>query len=190
VAEIEEEMLRNNSKKRKIEKGFKEYVNKEGIEPDETGRYYDPSYGDYVTPTIWAAVIAPQIIHSSTHNVPPPPPGGGHGGGGCACACVACACACACACAGGGAAGCSRKSLHDCEACSDEDASLICLTTKYIYSNKRFSRGIRNGTYRFGGTKEVVTHGPHGKHKVLKNEILPLLVMACGTGQSLYEQQL
>jgi hypothetical protein len=121
IAEIEEEMLRNNSKKNRIEKDFQKYVEREGIEPDEEGRYYDASYGDYITPAIWAAVIAPQILHSSNPNNPPPPTGGG---GGCACACVSCACACACACAGGGAAGCSRKTVHDCGSCSVSNAAL------------------------------------------------------------------
>jgi hypothetical protein len=108
VAEVEDQMARDKNKKVEVEKGFEEYVEKENIQPDAQGRYYDRQYGDYITPAIWAAIIFSQ---SNRQGVPPgntgPRPG-------CACACVACACACACACAGGGAAGCARKTLHEC----------------------------------------------------------------------------
>ncbi len=107
VAAVEEEMAQNRKKREEIEKGFEEYVEKEKIEPDAQGRYYDRGYGDYITPAIWAAVILGE--HNQQKTAP----------SGCvACACVSCACACACACAGGGAAGCSRKTLHECHTCS------------------------------------------------------------------------
>jgi len=110
IAATEREIARDPEKREAAEKGFREYVIKEDIQPDEQGRYYDRGYGDYITPAIWAAVILNQqrssqasssCVHSS-----------------CACACVSCACACACACAGGGAAGCARKTLHECRECS------------------------------------------------------------------------
>ncbi len=108
IAATERAMAEDKAKKAEIEKEFKEYVIEEGIEPDEQGRYYDRGYGDYITPAIWAAVIMGQQREPGTtprsHTA-------------CACACVACACACACACAGGGAAGCSKKSLHECQRC-------------------------------------------------------------------------
>ena len=57
---IEEEMARDKKKKEEVEKGFEEYVEKEKIQPDAQGRYYDRGYGDYITPAIWAAVIMGQ----------------------------------------------------------------------------------------------------------------------------------
>jgi hypothetical protein len=105
IAAAEKAMAEDKVKKAEIEKGFREYVIEEGIEPDTQGRYYDRDYGDYITPAIWAAVIMGQQREPST---------AGRSHMTCACACVACACACACACAGGGAAGCSKKSLHEC----------------------------------------------------------------------------
>jgi hypothetical protein len=111
VSTIEGEMAADRAKRDKIEKGFGEYVEEKNIQPDAQGRYYDRGYGNYITPAIWAAVISSQYsnrqTNPSTGNVPPS----------CACACVSCACACACACAGGGAAGCSRKTLHECRTC-------------------------------------------------------------------------
>ncbi len=112
VASIEEEMARDKQKRDQVEEGFEKYVEKKDIEPDAQGRYFDKSYGNYITPAIWAAVIANQ---SNKSNTTPRPPSS------CACACVSCACACACACAGGGAAGCSRKSLHDCTGCKKRE---------------------------------------------------------------------
>ena len=103
---IEKEMAEDADRKKEIEQGFEKYVEKEKLEPDAQGRYYDRGYGDYITPAIWAAVImGRQGEPSATSDRA------------CACACVACACACACACAGGGAAGCSKKSLHECRRC-------------------------------------------------------------------------
>ncbi len=107
IAVTERELASDEKKKEAAEKGFREYIIKEDIQPDAQGRYYDRGYGDYITPAIWAAIILNQqsanqsssCVHSS-------------------CACVSCACACACACAGGGAAGCSRKTIHDCRDCS------------------------------------------------------------------------
>jgi hypothetical protein len=113
VRSIEEEMAADKKKREEIEKGFEGYVEKKNIEPDAQGRYYDRSYGDYITPAIWAGVIASQFNRQQT-----PQPGSGFRTGCVSCACVSCACACACACAGGGAAGCSRKSLHECRTCS------------------------------------------------------------------------
>jgi hypothetical protein len=114
VFNIEKEMAADKQKKEEIEKGFETYVEKKNIQPDAQGRYYDRGYGDYITPAIWAGVISnqfnrPYISSPGTSSRP-----------GCvsSCACVSCACACACACAGGGAAGCSRKSLHECRTCS------------------------------------------------------------------------
>ena len=106
IAATEQEMALDKEKKEEVEKGFREYVITEDIKPDEQGRYYDRNYGDYITPAIWAAVILNQQRSSQT--------------GSCvssSCACVSCACACACACAGGGAAGCSKKTLHECGEC-------------------------------------------------------------------------
>lgn len=111
VAAVEQEMAENKKRKTEIEKGFEEYVEEKNIQPDAQGRYYDRGYGNYITPAIWAAVI---LSHqggssgSSSHSSSPV----SH------CACVSCACACACACAGGGAAGCSRKTLHECLDCN------------------------------------------------------------------------
>jgi hypothetical protein len=109
VAAVEKEMAENKKRKTEIEEGFEEYVDERKIQPDAQGRYYDRGYGGYITPAIWAAVI---LSHqgssgSSSHSSSPV----SH------CACVSCACACACACAGGGAAGCSRKTLHECLDC-------------------------------------------------------------------------
>ena len=112
VVTIEAEMVEDKAKKEKIEEGFEKYVDKEKIQPDAEGRYYDRGYGSYITPAIWAAVIMQQSEHR-------PPAGGSVSGG--HCACVSCACACACACAGGGAAGCSRKTLHDCRECEKRE---------------------------------------------------------------------
>jgi hypothetical protein len=107
-------MKTDDKKKKEIESGFQEYVQKEKIQPDAEGRYYDGHYGDYITPVIWAAMIMPQLQRKDDTV---PPASQGYRGGNCACACVSCACACACACAGGGAAGCSKKTLHECERC-------------------------------------------------------------------------
>ncbi len=104
-------MEEDRQKKAKIEEGFEEYLEKENIQPDEQGRYYDRGYGGYITPAIWAAVI----LNRGQNSGPSAHPGNtGH------CACVSCACACACACAGGGAAGCSRKTLHECPECRED----------------------------------------------------------------------
>jgi hypothetical protein len=111
VAETERAMALDREKREKIEKGFAEYVESRNIEPDAEGRYYDRSYGGYITPAIWAAVILSQNQAQKS------PPGKKPPGSSCACACVSCACACACACAGGGAAGCSRKTAHECRSC-------------------------------------------------------------------------
>ena len=111
IAATEREMALDKGKKEEAEKGFREYVIEEDIKPDEQGRYYDRSYGDYITPAIWAAVILNQQRNSGSA-------ASSGARSSCACACVSCACACACACAGGGAAGCARKSLHECRACS------------------------------------------------------------------------
>ena len=110
IADYEKEMAENKDKKVEIEDGFKEYVEKKNLQPDAQGRYYDSGYGNYITPAIWAAVILNNQNRNSSTNVPP------HSTS-CACACVSCACACACACAGGGAAGCAKKSLHECPEC-------------------------------------------------------------------------
>jgi hypothetical protein len=114
VADIEKEMATDKKSKQKIEEGFDKYVEKKNLQPDEQGRYYDKSYGNYITPAIWAAIIMNQNSQTDRQNsgtyIPLSHPS-------CACACVSCACACACACAGGGAAGCSRKSLHECRVC-------------------------------------------------------------------------
>ncbi len=116
VAAYEKEMAENKDKKKEIEKGFEEYVEEKGIKPDEQGRYYDRGYGNYITPAIWAAVI---LSHQGQPRTPGQP---GQGSSSCACACVACACACACACAGGGAAGCSKKTIHRCPECAKLEA--------------------------------------------------------------------
>jgi hypothetical protein len=110
---IEKEMAMDKVKKVAVQQDFEEYVEKKNIKPDAEGRYYDRSYG-YITPAIYAAIITNQMRTHSTMG------GSGYRTGcvsSCACACVSCACACACACAGGGAAGCSRKTLHDCREC-------------------------------------------------------------------------
>lgn len=100
----------DKEKKEEAEKGFREYVVTKGIEPDEDGRYYDRGYGDYITPAIWMAILTNQRRQTPANTGPSTCVS-------CACACVSCACACACACAGGGAAGCSKKSLHQCRDC-------------------------------------------------------------------------
>ena len=114
----EKEMAEDQTKKAKIEEGFKEYVDEKKIQPDAQGRYYDRGYGNYITPAIWAAIIYQQQRNNAPHPsgyVPPNHP---------SCACVSCACACACACAGGGAAGCARKSLHECPECQKTKSSV------------------------------------------------------------------
>jgi hypothetical protein len=113
VRSIEEEMAGDKKKREEIEQGFEKYVEEKDIQPDAQGRFYDRSYGDYITPAIWAGIIASQFNQGQTDQ-----PRSGFGTGCVSCACVSCACACACACAGGGAAGCSRKSLHECPKCS------------------------------------------------------------------------
>ncbi len=113
VVSIEEEMAKDKQKKVEVEKGFEKYVEKKKITPDEQGRYYDRSYGDYITPAIWYAIIASQMSRPSSNS-------GYRSSCVSTCACVSCACACACACAGGGAAGCSRKTLHRCRQCQLE----------------------------------------------------------------------
>ncbi len=116
VEAYEKEMAENPNKKAELEKGFEEYVEKKGIQADAEGRYYDRGYGSYITPAVWAAIVYTQMNRNNTQNVPP---SSGHHPS-CACACVSCACACACACAGGGAAGCARKTLHECGGCGKE----------------------------------------------------------------------
>jgi hypothetical protein len=116
IAATELELASDKSKQEAAEKGFREYIIKEDIKPDEQGRYYDRNYGDYITPAIWTAVILNQQYSNQT---------GSSGVHTCACACVSCACACACACAGGGAAGCSRKSMHECRDCGEYIRSTI-----------------------------------------------------------------
>jgi cell division protein FtsB len=110
IAEYEKQMQEDKQKKEEIEEGFAEYVENKKLEPDAQGRYYDRSYGDYITPAIWAAVILTQQNNQRNDSGS----GGSTHHSSCACACVSCACACACACAGGGAAGCARKTLHEC----------------------------------------------------------------------------
>jgi len=107
IAATEKELAADEEKEEAAIKGFKEYVEGKDIKPDEQGRYYDKGYGDYVTPAIWVAVLSSQGQQAEN-----PPRSSSH-----SCACVSCACACACACAGGGAAGCSKKSLHECARC-------------------------------------------------------------------------
>ena len=102
-------------KKEKIEKGFEDYVDNKGIAPDAQGRYFDRSYGDYITPVIWAALL----MRNNNNQRPTGSTGFSGAGHSCACACVSCACACACACAGGGAAGCTKKGFHECVACQE-----------------------------------------------------------------------
>jgi hypothetical protein len=114
VYNIEAEMAANKQKKEEIEKGFNKYVEDKNIQPDAQGKYYDRSYGDYITPAIWAGVISHQFYQQPPYQ----PRSNVRQGCVSSCACVSCACACACACAGGGAAGCSRKSLHECRTCA------------------------------------------------------------------------
>ncbi len=119
VQAIELEMAENEAKKAEIEKGFEKYVEEKGLEPDDEGRYFDKKRGDYVTPAIWAALISHQFYRPYVN------PGTNRGGTGnscVSCACVSCACACACACAGGGAAGCSRKTVHECAKCREDES--------------------------------------------------------------------
>jgi hypothetical protein len=116
VAAYEEEMAQNRNKKVEIEEGFKEYVDKKNIQPDAQGRYYDRGYGSYITPAIWAATILYQQ-QQRNNAASAPPSNRPHTP---SCACVSCACACACACAGGGAAGCAKKSVHDCPVCNPQ----------------------------------------------------------------------
>lgn len=120
IAATERAMATDAERREEVEKGFREYVIEEDIKPDEQGRYYDRSYGGYIPPAIWAAVILEQQRRQTYV-----PPATSHGNTpSCACACVACACACACACAGGGAAGCSQKTMHECGECQESDNDL------------------------------------------------------------------
>jgi hypothetical protein len=117
IEETKKQMADDPQKKEKIEKGFEDYVDKKGIEPDAQGRYYDRGYGDYITPVIWAA-----LLMRNNNNISRPSGTTGFtstGHSSCACACVSCACACACACAGGGAAGCTKKGFHECAQCQE-----------------------------------------------------------------------
>jgi hypothetical protein len=113
IAKTAEEMEADPQKKETYEKGFEKYVDEKGLTPDNQGRYYDRSYGNYITPVIWAAILN----NRNSNNRWPPTTGYSGGHSSCACACVSCACACACACAGGGAAGCAKKGLHECPDC-------------------------------------------------------------------------
>jgi uncharacterized membrane protein len=115
IDRAERDMAEDEAKKKEYEAGFEKYVEEKNIEPDEDGRYYDRTRGRYITPAIWAAIIANRYTYNR------PYVGGGYRSNtGCvSCACVSCACACACACAGGGAAGCARKTLHECPACRE-----------------------------------------------------------------------
>ncbi len=111
---IEAEAEKDPTKKQAIAEDFKDYIDKKKLQPDAQGRYYDPAYGNYMTPWIWAAIISNQNRSMMT-----PPSSSCVSRPSCvSCACVSCACACACACAGGGAAGCSRKTLHQCRTCT------------------------------------------------------------------------
>jgi hypothetical protein len=112
IENYEKEMAEDKTKKTEIESGFKEYVDQKKITPDAEGRYYDRSYGDYITPAIWAAVIFSQPNRNEGEAGIPPNNKKPHHP---SCACVSCACACACACAGGGGAGCAKKTIHVCE---------------------------------------------------------------------------
>ena len=120
IMRIEAEMAKDEKKKEEIEEGFKEYVEEENLQPDEEGKYYDKKHG-YVTPAIWAAVISNQYRVYHPYVGPHMHSGTGYRPSCVSCACVSCACACACACAGGGAAGCSRKTLHECPACRERE---------------------------------------------------------------------
>ena len=122
ITEAEKEIAADPDKRRAADKGFEDYVEKKHIGPDEQGRYYDRAYGDYITPVIWAAILMHEQDRAAARGSYFGGGGffGGSGGGGScvsSCACVSCACACACACAGGGAAGCARKSFHECRDC-------------------------------------------------------------------------
>jgi hypothetical protein len=104
-------MAKDPKKQQEIDEAFKKHVEKENLAPDAQGRYYDRGFGSYVTPAIWWAILANQ--QRNIDNIARPPSGSNRPGCVHSCACVSCACACACACAGGGAAGCSRKTLHE-----------------------------------------------------------------------------
>jgi hypothetical protein len=113
---IEDEMAKNPDKKKEIEDKFKEHLANDNLQADAQGRYYDRGFGGYVSPAIWWAILAsPNRSFFGTPNSGNTTPPVHHTNPGCvhSCACVSCACACACACAGGGAAGCSRKTLHE-----------------------------------------------------------------------------
>jgi hypothetical protein len=120
IMRIEAEMAKDEKKKEEIEQGFKKYVEEENLHPDEEGRYRDKKHG-YVTPALWAAVISNQYRTYHPYTGPHMHSGTGYRPSCVSCACVSCACACACACAGGGAAGCSRKTLHECPACRERE---------------------------------------------------------------------
>jgi hypothetical protein len=121
IASLEEELAKDKQKKAEVEAGFEKYVEDKNLQPDAQGRYYDKSYGNYITPVLWAAVISHQ--YGGQQNLAPGTASKPGCVSSCACACVSCACACACACAGGGAAGCSRKSLHECRDCNSTRTS-------------------------------------------------------------------
>jgi hypothetical protein len=126
---IEDQMAKDPEKKKEVEEKFEEYVEKKNLRADEQGRFYDRSYGGYISPAIWWAILATQNRNMIN------PPGGTTGHNtrpGCvsSCACVSCACACACACAGGGAAGCSRKTLHEFRTCQGREIEEKITTAK------------------------------------------------------------
>jgi hypothetical protein len=68
AAEIEAETINNKERRDKLEIDFLEYITKNNIYPDVEGRYYDPKYRRYITPSILEAckrVIKPEIFFFS-----------------------------------------------------------------------------------------------------------------------------
>ena len=49
-------MAEDKAKKKEVEKALRNTLRKKKLKPDEEGRYYDRSYGGYITPMIWAAI--------------------------------------------------------------------------------------------------------------------------------------
>ena len=101
---------RRNSEKPREKKEIDENseCQRKGLKPDAEGRFTTVPMA-----TILRRFVLGYFIKQNKNAAPPP--GAGSSNAGCihSCACVSCACACACACAGGGAAGCSRKTLHE-----------------------------------------------------------------------------
>ena len=65
AAKIETDMIQDKDKRDEIERKFMEYIKRKNIFPDQEGRYLDPTYGFFITPSILEAriqIIKPKIF--------------------------------------------------------------------------------------------------------------------------------